>query len=201
MLALMYTRFQTEAFVLRIQNRSEADRVYTLFTRESGLVSVRAQSVRKHASKLRFHMQFVSQCQCEYVQGRYLPRLVTALGARHVQITHPLLHQILIKLTRTLTSLCPRDVPERELFDYVVGVRDALEQMNDMFEEGQKDNPEMLSKKVWLVILYRVLFLLGYSDHIAELDITLDQASEIPSERVSYWQEKLAGLVEMSGLV
>jgi|GEM_PF-2648338 len=90
----MYTRFQSPAYIVRILNRSEADRTYVCMTRDYGLVRVRAKSVRKHSSKLRYHMHLLSHVQIEYVEGKGIARLVGAQSESHFHPKHPKIQQL-----------------------------------------------------------------------------------------------------------
>lgn len=66
----MYQKYFTEALVLSHRERGEADRVFTLYTREFGLVHARASSVRSGASKMRYGLQTFSRVSAALVKGK-----------------------------------------------------------------------------------------------------------------------------------
>ncbi|MCF7843575.1 recombination protein O N-terminal domain-containing protein [Candidatus Gracilibacteria bacterium] len=71
-------KYVTNCFVLESYDQSEHDRVYKLFTREFGLITAHAKSIRKLESKLRAHILPRSVSLVTLVQGREVWRLVGA---------------------------------------------------------------------------------------------------------------------------
>lgn len=71
-------KYTTPAIVIESFDQGEHDRVYKLFTREFGLVTAHAKSVRKLESKLRAHVLPRSVSLVTLVQGREIWRLVGA---------------------------------------------------------------------------------------------------------------------------
>lgn len=79
----MYQKYQTEALVLRSYERSEADRVFALFTKEFGSLWARASAVRRETSRMRYALQNYSLANVSLVRGSRGWRVAgaTALGA------------------------------------------------------------------------------------------------------------------------
>lgn len=71
-------KYTTPAIVIESFDQGEHDRVYKLFTREFGLITAHAKSVRKLESKLRAHILPRSISLVTLVQGRDVWRLVGA---------------------------------------------------------------------------------------------------------------------------
>jgi DNA repair protein RecO len=111
----------TECIVIESFDNSEHDRVYKLFTRDFGLITVHAKSIRKLESKLRAHVLPRTISLVTLVQGREVWRLVGAEETREVgeyvhEITslikrfirgegaHKALYDRLVLFVRTITK-------------------------------------------------------------------------------------------------
>ena len=66
----MYQKYQTEALILGSREQGENDRLYTLFTREFGLVQARASAVRKETSRMRYALQNYARANAALVKGK-----------------------------------------------------------------------------------------------------------------------------------
>ena len=71
-------KYTTSAIIIESFDQGEHDRVYKIFTREFGLITAHAKSVRKLESKLRAHILPRSVSLVTLVQGREIWRLVGA---------------------------------------------------------------------------------------------------------------------------
>ncbi len=80
---MVYETYETRAFVLAAHDVSESNRVFSLFTRDFGLVRAHAQSVRAEKSKLRFHLQVFSSVDVSLVRGKEYWRVVGAKESVH----------------------------------------------------------------------------------------------------------------------
>ena len=74
----MYQKYQTDSLILGSRESGEADRLYTLFTKDFGLVRARATSVRSEKSKMRYALQNYSRANVSLVKGRRGWRLAGA---------------------------------------------------------------------------------------------------------------------------
>ena len=66
----MAALYRTQGIVLAKEDRLEADRIFTVFTRDFGKVRLRAVSERKITSKLRGGLELFCFSEIEFVQGR-----------------------------------------------------------------------------------------------------------------------------------
>ena len=74
----MYAIYQTEAFILESRSRREADRTFSLYTEEFGMITATAVAVRKMESKLRPHLCDFSLVSVSLVRGKNQWRMVSA---------------------------------------------------------------------------------------------------------------------------
>jgi recombinational DNA repair protein (RecF pathway) len=99
-------KYVTQCLVIESYDQGEHDRVYKLFTREFGMITAHAKSVRKLESKLRAHVMPRSMSLVTLVQGKEIWRLVGAEEQADIPV---LIHEVttLIKrFTCVLYSSC-----------------------------------------------------------------------------------------------
>ncbi len=110
----MYHLYHTDAIVLFYRNTGEADRIYTLYTQDLGLIHAKAVSIRKLQSKSRFALPLFSHARVSFVRGRDVWRLTTATPIEHF----PLLSRDILslrtvaKLARLVKRLCKGEEAE-----------------------------------------------------------------------------------------
>lgn len=66
----MYQKYHTEALVLGSRERGESDKAFALYTKDFGLVWVRATAVRKESSRMRYTLQNCAHVHVSLVRGR-----------------------------------------------------------------------------------------------------------------------------------
>ena len=71
----MYNIHHTEGIILSSRNAGEADRIYTIYSKDFGKIAVFAKGVRLEKSKLRSHLNLYSFIRLSFVEGRDFLRL------------------------------------------------------------------------------------------------------------------------------
>ena len=74
----MHHIYHTEAIILDSKNSGEANRSFTLFTRELGVIRAQAQGVRHLKSKLRYALQDLNRVKIDLVRGKEVWRITSA---------------------------------------------------------------------------------------------------------------------------
>lgn len=117
---MSHTTYITPCFVLGVRNVGEANRLFTLFTRDLGAISATAQSVRLEKSKLRFALQRFSFAEVSVVRGRGGWRVTNAYPHRNMFFEEGGERQrIVISITELLRRLLIGESPDASLFDVV----------------------------------------------------------------------------------
>lgn len=106
-------KYTTLAIVVESFDQGEHDRVYKLFTREFGLLTVHAKSVRKLESKLRAHVLPRAMSLVTLVQGREVWRLV---GAEEQFVEGVGMHEVTVLIRRFIRG----EGAHKALFDRLV---------------------------------------------------------------------------------
>lgn len=78
----MSSYYSAEAFIFKKEDRLESDRVFSVFTKESGRAEISGKAIRKMASKLRGGMEIFSLAHIEFVQGKNRKTLTDAMTLR-----------------------------------------------------------------------------------------------------------------------
>src|SRR3989344_8727154 len=76
----MTTYYKTKGFVLKKNDRSEADRIFTIFTDDFGKIEIRARAIRKITSKLRAGIDVFYFSEVEFIQRKNHKTLTDAVA-------------------------------------------------------------------------------------------------------------------------
>jgi len=145
----MYQKYQTEALVLGSRERGESDRIFSLYTKDFGLVQARASAVRTERSRMRYALQHYSHAHVALVRGKRGWRLggATVLGewmALEGAVTFA-------RTVRLVLRLVAGEERNDYLFAALSEARSAL----------SKSSQEMFPT-IEIVCVARILFALGY---------------------------------------
>ena len=111
--------YHTHAFVIGSRNTGEANKMFTLYTRELGLVNATVQSIRLSKSKLRFSLQDLSYAKVDLVRGREMWRVTSATNIN----TFPLVRSnksslfLIARVGKLIERLCSGEESNEKIFD------------------------------------------------------------------------------------
>lgn len=145
----MYQKYYTDALVLGGRASGEADKVFTLYTRDFGRLSARARAVRNESSKMRYALQDLSYARLGLVRGSGGWRIAGATLLRGATGGHPEVAAF-ARIAALLRRLVVGEEANPYLFDSLAGAHAVL-----MRGEGAFQEVELLS-------VARILFALGY---------------------------------------
>jgi len=114
--------FRTEAVVLRRRDYGEADRLLTLFTPESGKISVLAKGIRKPASRKAGHLELYTRTMLMLAKGRDMDIITQA---ESIQSYRPLRENLLRSsygsyCVELLDKFTPDESENRPLYDLLI---------------------------------------------------------------------------------
>lgn len=136
-------KYTTRSIVVESYDSGEHDKMLILFTREFGMVSAKATSIRKLESKMRGHLLPRKSCLVTLVKGREVWRVVGVEAGETLSLLGGDVATILRRFVRGEGS-------HRALYDRV----SALLALGDGYEPA----------KVRLLLYFIVLVDLGYAD-------------------------------------
>lgn len=150
----MHHIYHTEGIILENKNYREADKYYSIFTRDLGMIYVSAQGVRKISSKLRFILQDFSYVKLDLVRGKDFWRITSASKTNKLEnITkNPNKIYVFANIARLLKRLLMGEYPNEILFE------DLLSGFNFLEKSEQEDGLQNIEA----IIVLRILNNLGY---------------------------------------
>jgi len=148
--------YKTDAFILGTTPRGEASAVFTLFTESHGLISARAQSVRRVNGKLKHALSRYHKASCSLVSGKLGWRLIDA-EERFLPpdiFFSEVKREVYAKILLWVARFQGQDEKEKELYEDVLHMVAFLG--NHSFTKSDKESLEIA---VALLLLYRFGYL------------------------------------------
>lgn len=151
----MHHIFHTHGFILSSRNRGEANKVFTIYTREMGLVRAVCQGVRYNKSKLRFALQDFSYVKVDFVRGREVWRVTSATSVSSFSYARKDRNSILLvaRLSALIERLCDGEEESSKIFDDFIQALYLLDS-----EDIKRETREALE----LHLVLRIMNTLGY---------------------------------------
>lgn len=165
--------YTTEAFVIDSTPYSEADRIFTLLTKDLGLVRASAKGVRLSKSKLKASLQDSNLSLVSLVKGKEFWRITNAtILSNQYQIyrENKLISRSLASIFSLIKRLSGTEQLDEKIFEEVLVFRNAVSANN--FTEIELANLE-------LICVMRILKTLGYLPQVSELETFLSAEFEI----------------------
>lgn len=165
---MSYHLYTTEGFILRSVPHGEADREFSILTRELGLISASAKSVRSEKTKLGGGLQDFSLSELSLIRGKQRWKVTSAVCLFNM---FALLRDSKQKLTacartfKLIEKLVAGEEVHAHFFD-VVNTAVGFLKKTDLSEE---------EITLWeTVFVLRILFNLGYSSQKEALAVLFD---------------------------
>ncbi len=162
----MYHLYQTDALVLGGEPSGEGSRRLTLFTRELGLLSAVATSVREERSKLRYGLQDFSYTTVSLVRGRERWRVTNAAlmqNLAEVFRDFSEARELFARIAKLLRRLLHGEEKNEPLFRAV----------RESFAYLERNQSASLIAQIEVVLVLRILSLLGYLAPRKEFEVFL----------------------------
>lgn len=150
----MHHIYHTHGFILSSRNIGEANKVFTIYTREFGLIKAVCQGIRLHKSKNRFALQDFFYANIDLVRGKEVWRITSAKPIESFVFARSNKESILIiaRVSSLLDRLCKGEESNLQIFD------DFIQALYLLDDEITKDKREAL--EIHLVL--RIMNSLGY---------------------------------------
>jgi DNA repair protein RecO (recombination protein O) len=125
--------YKTHGIVLRARNLGEADKIFTLFTRERGKVDAVGKGVRRPKSHLAGRLQFVTEAALALHRGRTLDVITGAeIACEHWRaIVAPAAYATAHVLAELIDAFCELDLAMPEVYALLRGALGALATAED----------------------------------------------------------------------
>lgn len=147
--------YRTEGFVFKKEDWLEADRVFSVFTRDLGRVEIFAKAIRKIASKLKGGIEIFSLSDIEFIQGRNKKTLTDAVYLEKFRgiDSSPEKMKVSYGITTVLDNFIKGEQKDENIFNL----------LNEVF--SKLNNYQLINKNYSLMYYYffwNLVSLLGY---------------------------------------
>jgi DNA repair protein RecO (recombination protein O) len=114
--------------VLRGRQLGEADRIFTLFTRERGKVDAVAKGVRRARSHFAGRLEFANECDFLMHRGRSLDVVVSAeiVHAAWSQLVEPARYAVASVVAEVVDAFCEPELGLPDVYELLVGAIGAI---------------------------------------------------------------------------
>lgn len=173
----MHHIYHTKGVILSSRNIGEANKIFSIYTRELGMVHATAQGIRFSKSKLRFSLQDFYYASIDLVRGKELWKITSATSISSFPIIKEDKDSILLvaRVGKLLERLCQGESANEIIFDDFI---QALYLLDDL---SFNDDSRMALE---LHLVLRILHSLGYiaeSDDLIKYIVTPFDNSKINS--------------------
>lgn len=151
----MTTHYRTQALILNKRNFREADRFFTLFSKEFGKIEAMAKGERKIKSKLRGGLELFYWSEIEFIQGRHWKTLTDASLIDNFKSIRKNLDRLKIayKITQVADGLIKEPEPDLDIWNLLIRT----------FEKLNTSNPPFITYQYFF---WNLVSLLGYRPEV-----------------------------------
>jgi len=155
----MAIHYRTKGFILKKADSGEADRIFTVFTKEFGKLKILAKAIRKIGSKLRGGMEVFYLTDIEFIQGKTYKTLTDALLIDNFQNLRKDLKRL--KIAQDISEMTDGLIRGEEKDEKIWNL------LKTVFRE--LDKISLSIKECWLIyyyFLWNFLSILGYKPQL-----------------------------------
>lgn len=120
--------YKADGFVLRGRNLGEADRIFTLFTRERGKLDAVAKGVRRTKSHFAGKLEFLTEASLMLHAGRSLDVITSAtiVHSEWERLVEPGAFAAANVVAELIDAFCEPDLAQPEIYELLAGAVRAL---------------------------------------------------------------------------
>lgn len=182
----MNLHYNTEGFIFKKEDGLEADRIFSVFTKDFGRIEIFAKAIRKIDSKLKGNIEIFSLSKIEFIQGRNRKTLTdTALIEKFKSIENvPEKLEIAYRISDILDDFIRGEEKDDDVFDLL---NDILNKLND-FKFSLADARQEL---IYLYFFWNFIFVMGYGPELSKCSVC---AGKLDPDAL-YFSNKEGGII------
>ncbi len=153
----MFLHQTTVGFIFKERELGEADKIFSIFSKDFGRIELLGKSVRKISSKLRWGMEIFSFSQVEFVEGKFQKRLVGVQPLEKFKNLKRNLKKLSIafKISEILDSLIKGEEKEERIYQLI---KETFSKLNSSIFDREK--------VLYLYFFWNLISLLGYQPQL-----------------------------------
>lgn len=186
----MFIHYRTQGLILKKENRSEADQLFTIYTKDFGKLEILGKAIRKISSKLRSGLENFYLSEIEFIQGKTYKTLTDAILIEKFENLRKDLKKLRIafKISEALDNLVKGQEPDEKVWQL----------LNETF--NKLDNCSLFTvhcSLIYYYFLWNFLSILGYKPELYHC--SLCQKKLLPMSL--YFSPKEGGIICQKCLV
>lgn len=124
----MFTHYRTQGVIIKKEDRGEANRIFTIYTKEFGKLELLARAERKIKSKLRGGLELFYLSEIEFIQGKTHKTLTDAILINNFKKLRKDLERLAIayKISEVLDKLVKGQESDKEIWQLLDEVFNKL---------------------------------------------------------------------------
>lgn len=153
----MAVHYRTQGFIFEKEDRSEADRVFSVFTKDLGRLEIFAKAIRKINSKLKSGIDAFYLSEIEFIQGKNHKTLTDAILIKKFNniLENPEKFEISAKISKDLSVFIKGQEKDENIFNLI----------NETFEKFKNLKIEKL-EILYIYFMWNFFLELGYAPEI-----------------------------------
>jgi len=180
----MAIHYRTQGFILKKEDRGEADQLFTTYTKDFGEFEILGKAIRKIRSKLRGGAETFYLSEIEFIQGKTHKTLTDAILINNFQNIRKDLNKLSIasKISEVLNRLVKGQEPDPKIWQLL---NETFQGLNNW--KLKTENWEL----IYYYFLWNLLSILGYQPEF--YNCSLCQKKLIPGKL--YFSSKEGGII------
>ena len=180
----MFTRYKTKGFIFGKRDFREADRIFSIFTKDYGALDILAKGERKITSKLRGALELFYLSEIEFIQGKTYKTLTDAAllePFKNIRIDLERL-EIAFKVSEILKSFLKFQEPDEKIWNLMIT---TFEKLNNVSSSSSLSS-------LYYYFLWNFLSNLGYQP---ELKNCILCQTLVRDEQLIHFSSKEGGVI------
>ena len=155
----MAAHYATKGFVFKREDRSEADRVFSVFTRDFGRVEIFAKAIRKITSKLKGGIEIFALSDIEFIQGKNRKTLIEAALAKKFTDISKVPEKIIMagRVSLLLDNFIKGQEADERIWNLIV----------DFFEKLSNEKLIFPGQRLYYYFFWNFISALGYKPELS----------------------------------
>lgn len=174
---------RTEGFVFKKEDMFEADRMFSVFTRDFGRIEVLGKAIRKIASKLRGGIEIFSFSEIGFIEGRSKKTLTnTLITEKFKAVTDtPQKFKIANKIASVLDNFIKGQEQDEKIWNLI----------NDVFNKINSPKIAVNQDLIYYYFFWNLISILGYEPELSNCAICRNELTRYSL----YFSNKEGGVI------
>ncbi|TET84400.1 MAG: DNA repair protein RecO [Candidatus Nealsonbacteria bacterium] len=191
----MFRHYRTQGFILKKTDRGEADRIFTIYTKDFGKLEILAKAERKIKSKLKGGLELFYLSEIEFIQGKTHKTLTDAILIENFPILRKDLERLPIayRISEVLDNLIKGQEADEKIWNLLNEIFNKLNSLEIRLQPTRHPPESHLLKLeiLYYYFLWNLLSILGYQPEL--YNCSLCQKKLLPEKL--YWSPKEGGII------